>query len=110
MSNRDERFAEIESAWFDARDNYEDDRGKAPTQVGKKAVDKNHNQCFEAYSAALDSGLSKTGAAVETVYRDLKDANKAVKKAREDLEAFPQLIAKLTGATAGARALVAAAT
>jgi hypothetical protein len=110
MSNHDERFAQIKKTWFDARANYEEDRAKAPTLAEKKKVDGTHNEAFEAFAAALDSALSQNAPAVETAYQDLVDANKAVKKARDDLAAFPALLGKLTKATAASSDLVAKAT
>lgn len=110
MSDHDERFAQIEKTWFDARDNYEEDRAKAAILAEKKKVDRNHNKAFEAYTAALASALSRNATAVEVAYQELVDANKAVKEAREDLEAFPALLGKLTKATAASSDLVTKAT
>lgn len=110
VSDHDERFAQIEQTWFDARDNYEDDRAKATTSGEKKGVDQNHNKAFEAYAEALDVALNKTATAVETAYQSLVDANKAVQKARAEREWFPALLNKLTAATTASRGLLAKAT
>lgn len=110
MSNHDQRFAQIQQTWFDARDNYEADRAKAATPEEKKKVDRNHNKAFEAYMEALDAALNKNATAVETAYQALIDANEAVVKARKDLEAFPALLNKLTAATTASRELLTEAT
>lgn len=110
MSDRRDRFAEIEQAWVDARDHYEDDRKRASGKIEKAAVDANHNAVFEAYSAALDSALSRNSPEVETVCQALGRANKDVIKARDDLVAFAALLGKLRTATALALDLVSKAT
>lgn len=110
MSNHDERFEQIKKTWFDARANHAADRAKASTPAEIEKVDRNHDKAYEAFMAALASALNKNAPAIEAVYQELVDANKAVKEAREDLEAFPALLGKLTKATAASSDLVTKAT
>lgn len=105
MSNHDERFAEIEKTWFDADGNYEDDHNNA-SAADKAKVTANRNAAYTAYIAAFHSVLTKHGNDVESIYKNLVSANKAIKKARADLEKIPKLLGMLAKATEKASDLV----
>lgn len=98
-------FAEIEQTWLDSDHNYHLDMSRTRKASQAKAIDDNWANARAAYVRALADGLSKNTQQIEDALAALREANKAVKRARQDSEKLSKLIKKLQTAAKGAMQL-----
>lgn len=71
-------------------------------------INANRAAAHDAVLAAVDAGLSRNSARIESAYTALVEANRSITEARQRATAFATLLRRLTGATDAARALVTA--
>ena len=109
MSSPKDRLSAIQDTYNDALDNEPHDLAAAQTAAEVTAIQENVARTRNTYYAALAEALTNDGPAVESAFEEAKKALKAVKKAREDSAAIPNLLTKLSSAASAASSLLKAA-
>jgi len=106
MSDAVTRFETIEATYIDANYNHDSDLALAPNDAERAKIRTNLQSARTAYFTAVVAVLSKADPSVDAAHAAAVAANQSVKRAREQAEAFPELLKKLNTATTASTQLL----
>ena len=95
--------------WLDVMGNYYRDMAATTTPAEARAVEDNYNAAERVYLDAIECGLKGSDPAADDACAALHDAARALAEARARVDAFRDILGKLTLCTEAATSLVRAA-
>jgi hypothetical protein len=108
-STPEERIETVTRHWLDVMGSYHRDMAGTTTAAEARAVEDNYNAAERTYLDAVESGLTKTEPAADEAHAALVRARHALAEARARIDAFADILNKLSAATEAATRLVRAA-